>query len=61
MGKKIVSTFRHVWAVPTVIGVISLVGLITALLGDGIEDWIGWAGLAIPLAVIAWARLRKSA
>jgi hypothetical protein len=53
------STFRHVWAAPTVIGVACLVGLVTALLGDGIEDWIGWGGLALPLAAIVWSHLRQ--
>lgn len=59
MGKKIASTFRHVWAAPTAIAVITLVGLIVALLGDGIEDWIGWAALATPPAVIIWAFAKR--
>lgn len=55
MDKNSVSTFRHVWAAPTAIGVAVLAGLVIALLGDGIEDWLGWAALALPLAIIAWA------
>ena len=59
MERKTPSTFRHVWAAPTLIAVLSLAGLVTALLGDGIEDWIGWGGLALPLAAIVWSQLRR--
>lgn len=59
MSKQIVSTFRHVWAAPTAIALACLLGLVVALLGDGIEDWIGWVGLTIPLAVIVWALARS--
>ncbi|PZR34906.1 hypothetical protein [Caulobacter segnis] len=59
MDKKIASTFRHVWAAPTLIAVLSLAGLVVALLGEGIEDWIGWGGLALPLATIVWCHLRR--
>lgn len=44
-------TFR----LPIVIAVISLVGLLAALLGNGALDWLSWIGLALPVAMIAWA------
>ena len=53
------STFRRVWAVPAVIALFSVVGLVVALLGDGVNDWFSWAGLATPIAVLLWARLRR--
>jgi hypothetical protein len=38
----------------------SIVGLVAALLGDGWLDAISWAGLSVPLLVIAWAfRFRR--
>jgi len=55
------STFRRVWAAPAAIAVLSLVGLVAALLGDGVNDWISWIGLTFPLVVIVWARLRRRA
>jgi hypothetical protein len=45
----------RIFAMPIVIAVISIVGLVGALLGDGWLDVISWAGLLVPLAVIAWA------
>lgn len=43
----------EIWGAPIVIGVLSLVGLVSALLGDGIWDALSWLGLAIPVAVSA--------
>jgi hypothetical protein len=53
------SPFRRVWAAPAAIAVVSLVGLVAALLGDGLNDWVSWIGLAVPLVVIVWARLKR--
>jgi len=55
------SPFRRVWAAPIAIAAVSLVGLVAALLGDGLNDWISWIGLAVPLVVIVWARLKRRA
>ncbi|GAB3330736.1 hypothetical protein GCM10027299_35880 [Larkinella ripae] len=45
--------FWHVWSVPLVLGGLSLIGLIAALVGDGFMDLLSWLTLGIPLAVIA--------
>ena len=37
---------------PIAIGVMSAVGLISALLGDGLWDTLSWIALAIPVAVV---------
>ncbi|WP_454761041.1 hypothetical protein [Caulobacter segnis] len=55
------SAFRRVWAAPAAIAVVSLIGLVVALLGDGLNDWVSWIGLAVPLVVIVWARLKRRA
>jgi hypothetical protein len=47
------STLRHVFGMPILLAAISLVGLLVALLGDGLWDALSWLSLAIPLAVIA--------
>lgn len=49
------STFRRIFLAPLLIGVASLVGLVSALAGEGPADWISWLGLTIPIAVLAWA------
>ncbi len=46
--------FRKVYGPAVVIAVITLYGLLSALLGDGMWDALSWVALAVPLAVIAW-------
>src|SRR5262249_26350754 len=43
----------RIFRIPVALGVVSLVGLTAALLGDGLWDGLSWLMLAIPLAVIA--------
>jgi hypothetical protein len=50
-----------IFAAPLAILAVSLLGLVSALMGDGAWDWMSWAGLGIPVAVIVWARLRRAA
>ncbi len=47
-------SFRALWGAPLILGTSSLIGLIVALLGDGLWDAIGWIGLGAPLLVMAW-------
>jgi hypothetical protein len=47
---------RHaVLAVPIALGVVSLVGLVVGLLGDGMLDLASWLALGVPVAAITWA------
>lgn len=46
---------RAIFALPIVIGVIGVIGLVSALTGDGWRDMLSWAGLATPVAATAWA------
>jgi hypothetical protein len=39
---------------PILLGVLSLVGLLSALLGDAVWDMLSWLALGIPCAIIAW-------
>lgn len=60
-GKRIKGGFLHTFGAPTAIAVASLIGLVSALLGDGLRDWISWVGLAVPVVVILWAlKARRS-
>ena len=44
-----------IFALPLAIGVLSVVGLISALTGDGWRDALSWAGLAAPVLAVGWA------
>jgi hypothetical protein len=51
----------RMFAWPVAIALASLIGLISALAGDGIEDVVAWIGLTLPVAAVAWAmRGRRS-
>lgn len=52
----------QIWMAPVVIGLLSLVGLLAALLGDGMADVLSWLALAVPVGVSVWSlRVRDSA
>ena len=46
------STFGHVFGVPSILAVIGAIGLLAALLGDGIWDALSWLTLGTLVAVI---------
>jgi hypothetical protein len=48
----------RVFAWPLVLAVLSALGLLFALLGDGAWDVASWLLLAVPIAAIAWAIVR---
>jgi hypothetical protein len=47
-----VRTARHIFAAPLVLAVITGVGLITALVGDGFWDVLSWLTLGLPIVLI---------
>lgn len=51
--------FRATFGVPIILFALSLIGLIGALLEDGLWDWLGAALLGTPLLVLAWALIRR--
>lgn len=50
----------HVWLVPVLLGLLSAVGLLAALLSSGPGDWISWCALAVPVAVSFWWSVKSS-
>lgn len=48
-------SMRAVFALPLAIAVLSSVGLVSALTGDGWRDAVSWLGLAAPVLVVIWA------
>lgn len=52
---------RSTFALPSLLALMSLAGLILALTGDGWRDVLSWTLLSTPLVAVAWsaARYRK--
>jgi len=46
---------RSIFAVPLLLALVSVAGLVVALTGDGWRDAASWAALAIPVFAIGWA------
>jgi hypothetical protein len=44
-------TLSQIFALPFVLAVLSAVGLVSALLGDGVWDGLSWLALATPVAI----------
>ena len=49
----------QVWGVPVLLAVLTVVGLVSALLGDGVWDLVSTVTLGAPVAVGAWYSLRR--
>lgn len=47
-------TLHAIFAAPLSLFVLSMIGLVGALLGDGLWDWLGSALLASTMVVLAW-------
>jgi hypothetical protein len=47
--------WRRIFAWPLLLAVLSGLGLVLALLGDGVWDAASWVLLATPVAAVAWA------
>lgn len=58
--KRIRCSVVSVFAVPVVLALASLVGLVAALVGDGVYDVVSWFGLAAPMVALAWALRRRN-
>jgi hypothetical protein len=54
-------SLRAIFAAPLAIAALSTVALVAALTGDGWRDALSWAGLAVPVLLVAWAmKARRS-
>ncbi|WP_430390150.1 hypothetical protein [Dyella sp. 20L07] len=53
------SYFRKVWSIPILLAVLSLIGLLSALLGEHLV-WkaLAWAALTVPIVVGLWYACR---
>lgn len=52
---------RAIFALPLAIFLLGIVGLVSALTGDGWRDSLAWLALAAPVVAVIWAkRARRS-
>ena len=51
---------RSTFAIPLLLALLSLLGLVVALTGEGWRDQLSWAALFAPLASVLWAVARQS-
>lgn len=52
-------TTLQIWGAPLLLALLTTIGLISALLGDGIWDAVSAVTLGIPVLVGAWYTLRR--
>ena len=45
------SVFYHIWKVPLLLTILTLAGLLSALVGTGVWHVFSWVALSIPLLV----------
>jgi len=53
--------FRSLWGMPILLGVLTAVGLVAGLLGDGWWDLVSVIGLGVPVMVGAWHMFKPAA
>ena len=54
-------SLRAIFAIPLLLAVASLAGLVVALTGDGLRDAASWIALSVPVFAVVWAmRARRS-
>lgn len=49
----------EVFRLPLWLGVASVVGLVSALLGDGVWDGVSWLAIFAPIGAVWWAWRRR--
>jgi hypothetical protein len=59
-SSKPMSAALALWGWPIVFAVVTAIGLIGALVGNGSRDWLAWIGLGLPAAASLWFGLRRS-
>lgn len=52
-------TPMQIWGAPIVLAILTTIGLISALLGDGVWDLVSAVALGIPALLCFWYGLRR--
>ncbi len=53
------AAFRTVYRTPFILSTITIAGLLSALLGDGVWDALSWGLLAIPMFLLSFFLVRR--
>lgn len=53
--------FVRMWGAPIVLAILTLIGLISALVGDGVWDHVSALALGVPVLLCLWFGLRRKA
>lgn len=54
-------SLRAIFAIPLLLALASVAGLVVALTGDGLRDAASWLALGIPVVAVGWAmRVRRT-
>lgn len=53
--------FVRMWGAPIALAVLTLIGLISALVGDGVWDHVSALALGVPVLLCLWFGLRRKA
>jgi hypothetical protein len=51
--------FVRMWGAPIVLAILTLIGLISALVGDGVWDHMSAVALGVPVALCLWYGLPR--
>ncbi|WP_170289089.1 hypothetical protein [Massilia sp. YMA4] len=51
--------FLRLWGMPIVLAILTTIGLVAALLGDGLLDYVSAVALGIPVGLGTWHSLRR--
>ena len=54
-----IRTRAQIWGLPLLLAILTGIGLVAALLGDGVWDLVSAVTLGAPVAVGAWYGLRR--
>jgi len=55
-----IRTRTQIWAMPILLAILTTIGLVAALLGDGVWDLVSAVTLGAPVAVGGWYSLRRT-
>lgn len=50
----------QIWTIPVIIAVLTVFGLLSALMGTGIWYALSWITLCIPLGIMSWHVFRNA-
>ena len=59
VGMRNHRTLRQIFAAPIVVGLLSVVGLVAALIGDGWWDALSWLALTLPVLLYCFFIARR--